>query len=162
MDQSPAEEPRPDPSDQFPKADVIHRFIAKFIDFLIIATLIQLLPRVGFLAGMTYLLIADGFFQGMSLGKRLIGLQTVLPEKGVAATFRESILRNIPLAAALFLLIMPYIGWLLSAAILVIEALLIIGNLHGHRLGDEVARTQVIDGKPIPQVMKPKESLGAS
>jgi hypothetical protein len=37
------------------------------------------------------------------------------------------------------------VGWLVSVAIIVFEAVLIIGNEQGRRLGDEVAGTQVLD-----------------
>jgi hypothetical protein len=39
----------------------------------------------------------------------------------------------------------PYVGWVGSLAIVSFEALLVIGNDQGRRLGDEVARTQVLD-----------------
>jgi len=143
-----ADEQGPDSEGGFPKADVIHRFIAKFIDFLIVAAMARLIPPVGFFAGMTYLLIADGLFHGQSVGKRLIGLQVLQFDSGAAVSFRESILRNTPFTTAYLCLIIPYIGWLLACGIVVIEALLVIGNLHGQRAGDEIAKTQVIDQRP--------------
>jgi hypothetical protein len=39
----------------------------------------------------------------------------------------------------------PYVGWMIAAAMVSVEALLIIGNDYGRRLGDEIARTQVLD-----------------
>ena len=39
----------------------------------------------------------------------------------------------------------PYVGWVVSVALLSFEALLVIGNDHGRRLGDEIARTQVLE-----------------
>jgi hypothetical protein len=50
-----------------------------------------------------------------------------------------------PIGLAYLLFFIPYAGKLLFAAVLVIEGLLIIGNDRGHRIGDEVAGTQVID-----------------
>src|SRR5262249_16962939 len=76
---------------------------------------------------------------------RLIGLQTILPGTREAAGFRDSIIRNIPFAAALVAFAVPYVGWIASVAILVFEAVLVIGNEQGRRLGDEVAGAQVID-----------------
>jgi len=61
------------------------------------------------------------------------------------AGFRESIIRNLPCGAAQVLFAVPYIGWIGSVAILSFEGLLIIGNEQGWRVGDEVARTQVLD-----------------
>ena len=152
---------RPESAKGLPKADVLNRFIAKFIDLLIVAALARLVPPVGFFAGMTYLLIADGLFQGQSAGKRLIGLQTLQFDTGTVVSFRESILRNIPFSAAFLCLIVPYIGWLAGGGIVLIEALLVIGNLQGHRLGDEIAKTQVIDRRPPAQENRPEQPMDA-
>ena len=111
----------------------------------IVAAAGQVLVPVGFLGGLAYILIADGFSGGRSLGKRLIGLQTVLPGRHEAAGFRESIIRNLPFAVAQAAFAVPYVGWLVSAAIVAFEAVLILGNEQGRRLGDEVAGTQVLD-----------------
>jgi hypothetical protein len=129
----------------YPKANVLNRFIAKFIDLLIVALLYEFSSRVGFIAGMLYLLIADGFSQGKSVGKWLIGLQTYVPARQSVCTFRESIIRNFPLAVGYFLFLIPYVGWLLTATILVFEGLLMIGNGQGMRIGDEIAGTQVLE-----------------
>lgn len=155
------DEQRPEPAEGFQKADVVHRFIAKFIDFLIVAALARLIPSVGIFAGMTYILIADGLFQGRSAGKWLIGLQALRSDNGAVVSFRESILRNIPFAAAYLCLIIPYIGWMVAGGIVLIEALLTIGNLQGHRVGDEIAKTQVIDQKYSAQEARSERSMNA-
>ena len=128
------------------KAALLNRSIAKFVDLLIVAALAELPSMVGFYAGLTYLLIADGLSQGRSVGKRLIGLEVVLPASATPCTFRESILRNTPLAVATILYAkLPYLGWLLGLSVFVLEALLAIGNERGQRVGDELAGTQVIE-----------------
>jgi len=129
----------------YPKAQVLNRGIAKLIDLFIVAAAGQVIMPVGFLAGLAYILIADGFAGGRSIGKRLIGLQTVLPDRREAAGFRESIIRNLPFAVAHLALAVPYVGWIVSVAIIAFEAVLILGNEQGRRLGDEVAGTQVLD-----------------
>jgi uncharacterized RDD family membrane protein YckC len=129
----------------YPKAQILNRGIAKLIDLFIIAAAGQMLVPVGFLGGLAYILIADGFSGGRSLGKRLIGLQTVLPGQREAAGFRESIIRNLPFAVAQVAFAVPYVGWLVSVAIIAFEAVLILGNEQGRRFGDEVAGTQVLD-----------------
>ncbi len=129
----------------YPKAQVLNRFIAKLIDLFLAAAAAEIIAPVGFLAGLAYLLVADGFAGGRSVGKRLIGLQTILPGIRESAGFRESIIRNIPFALAQVAFAVPYIGWLVSAVILAFEAILIIGNEQGRRLGDELAGTQVLD-----------------
>ena len=135
----------------YPKAQVLNRGIAKLIDLLIVAAAGQMFVPVGFLGGLAYILIADGFAGGRSIGKRLIGLQTVLPDRREAAGFRESIIRNLPFAVAQVAFAVPYVGWLVSAAIIAFEAVLILGNVQGRRLGDEVAGTQVLDvGRMAP------------
>lgn len=129
----------------YPKAQVLNRGIAKLIDLFIVAAAGQMPVPVGFLGGLAYILIADGFAGGRSIGKRLIGLQTVLPGRRETAGFRESIIRNLPFAVAQAAFAVPYVGWLVSAAIIAFEAVLILGNEQGRRLGDEVAGTQVLD-----------------
>jgi uncharacterized RDD family membrane protein YckC len=129
----------------YPKAQILNRGIAKLIDLFIVAAAGQMLVPVGFLGGLAYILIADGFSGGRSLGKRLIGLQTVLPGQREVAGFRESIIRNLPFAVAQVAFAVPYVGWLVSVAIIAFEAVLILGNEQGRRFGDEVAGTQVLD-----------------
>jgi hypothetical protein len=129
----------------YPKAHVLNRFIAKAIDGMLIAAASQVIAPVGWIAGLAYALIADGFPGGQSVGKRLIGLQTVVPRTKEFSGFRESIVRNLPLAFAYLLYPIPYVGWLLAGAVVTFEALLLIGNEQGIRLGDEIARTQVLD-----------------
>ena len=129
----------------YPKAPVLNRGIAKLIDLFIVAAAGQMPVPVGFLGGLAYILIADGFAGGRSIGKRLIGLQTVLPDRREAAGFRESIIRNLPFAVALAAFAVPYVGWVVSAGLIAFEAVLILGNEQGRRLGDEVAGTQVMD-----------------
>lgn len=129
----------------YPKARVLNRFIAKFVDLILVAAAGRLVPPVGWLAGLAYVLIGDGLTGGQSLGKRLIGLQTVVPRSREVSGFRESIIRNVPLALAYLLFPIPYVGWALAVAVVLVEALLIIGNEQGLRLGDELAHTQVLD-----------------
>ena len=129
----------------YPKAHVLNRFIAKAIDGMLIAAASQVIEPVGWISGLAYALIADGFPGGQSVGKRLIGLQTVVPRTKEFSGFRESIVRNLPLAVAYLLFPVPYVGWLLAGAVVAFEALLLIGNEQGIRLGDEVAGTQVLD-----------------
>lgn len=128
----------------YPKATVLNRFIAKSLDLLIVLGMGALAPPYGFWGGLWYLIVADGF-AGRSIGKRLIGLQTWVPALRAGAGFKDSIIRNSPLAVGYLLWQIPYIGWLGAAVILVIEALLVIGNERGLRIGDELAHTQVVD-----------------
>ncbi len=137
-------------------ADMLNRVIAKTIDLIIVIALYEIIPKVGYLAGISYLLIADGLFQGRSAGKRLIGLKVIIHEDtGIHSFcgFKESIIRNLPFAAGYILFsimnAIPFIGWLfaylIAAAIIVFESLIILGNEKGIRLGDELAKTRVVE-----------------
>lgn len=136
-----------DTSIVYPKANILNRVIAKFIDLLIAAAFYKVLSPVGFYAGITYLLTADGFSKGRSIGKRLIGLKVIVPTVNQACSFKESIIRNFPLAICYLLFFIPYVRWIFMFLILGIEGLLIVGNERGLRIGDELAKTQVLDGE---------------
>ena len=140
------------------KAGLLNRIIARTIDFIIVAALYEVIPKVGFFAGLTYLLIADGLFEGRSVGKKLIGLRVIIynsSDKVKACGFKESIIRNFPLAAGFVLFgilnLVPLIGWFFSFVTVVVvvlfETLVLIGNEKGMRLGDELAKTHVIEDK---------------
>ncbi len=141
------------PQHPLSKANVLHRFIAKFLDCLIIGASMKLVPPVGFFIGLTYLLIADGLWQGQSIGKRIVGIYTIRASMKEAGSFKESMLRNSTLAAGFVAGLIPYVGWIFVVAVVGVEALLIIGNHRGLRIGDEIAQTQVIDRLPVQQAM---------
>ena len=126
------------------KADYLPRIVARIIDLLLAAALAQLVVPVGFFAGMVYLLIADGVAQGRSLGKGLIGLRVVTPDTQPAG-LQASMLRNLPIAVGYAMFAVPWIGWLLGGAVMVFEGLLVLGNVRGRRLGDDLADTQVVN-----------------
>ena len=140
------------------KAGFLNRIIARTIDFIIVAALYEVIPRVGFFAGLTYLLIADGLFEGRSVGKKLIGLRVIIynnADKVTACSFKESIYRNFPFAVGFMVFgifnIMPIIGWIFSfiaaAVVVLFESLVLLGSEKGMRLGDELAKTHVIEEK---------------
>jgi len=137
------------------KAGLLNRVIARTIDFLIVAALYEVIPKIGFFAGLTYILIADGLFDGRSVGKRLIGLKIIVYNNsdGVkACTFRESILRNFPFGIGFVLFgifqVIPLIGWFFSflvvVAVVLFESLVLLGSEEGMRIGDELAKTHVV------------------
>jgi len=140
------------------KAGFLNRIIARTIDFIIVAALYEVIPKVGFFAGLTYLLIADGLFEGRSVGKKLIGLRVIVynnTDKVTACGFKESIYRNFPFAVGFMVFgifnIMPLIGWIFSfiaaAVVVLFESLILLGSEKGMRLGDELAKTHVIEEK---------------
>jgi uncharacterized RDD family membrane protein YckC len=58
---------------------------------------------------------------------------------------RESIVRNAPLGAGLLLFKLPWIGWIFIAGVSAMEFLILLGSKNGRRLGDELAKTMVIE-----------------
>jgi uncharacterized RDD family membrane protein YckC len=126
------------------KADLTSRAAAALVDLLIIMGLARLPDIIGFLAAAGYILIRDGLFDRRSIGKKLVGLQVVSSEgRGPALTYRESIIRNLPIVTAYFLFLIPYAGWVLGPAVLGVEFLTAIGDSAGMRVGDMLARTHV-------------------
>lgn len=128
------------------KASLLLRTIAKAVDFIIIATAISALDKVGYLAGTIYFLVSDGLFDGRSLGKKVMRLRVISVPAGTAGDFRDSIIRNTVFAAALLLYKIPLIGWVLALIIIILEFLLMLGNKDGMRAGDDLAGTKVIEG----------------
>ncbi len=135
------------------KADILERFLAKLIDFLIVGALFAFPTIVGPLAGLTYILISDGLKGGQSVGKRIIGLKVLSGPDSVPCDFRKSIIRNGDFGAMLLWYIIvgwiPYVGKLLTAlvwmAIVALELLLIYAE--GARFGDRIAGTTVVSAE---------------
>ena len=127
------------------KADRTTRAVAGFVDLLLIIGLSRLPDVLGFLSVLGYILIRDGLFQGQSVGKKLIGLSVVTEGvPGGAPAYRESIIRNVPFAAAYILFLIPYAGWVLGPLALGMECLVALGDDQGMRIGDMLARTCVV------------------
>ncbi len=124
------------------KADLTTRAVAGFVDLLLVIGLNRLPDVIGFLSAIGYILVRDGLFSGRSVGKKVIGLRVVRADDvGTAATYRESIIRNLPFALAYMLYLIPYIGWLFGTAALGVECLVAVGDEKGMRIGDMLART---------------------
>jgi hypothetical protein len=127
------------------KAGNVIRVVAKTIDFLIVAALTEAIPKIGYFAGLAYLLLGDGLFEGRSIGKRLLGLRVMLIDSGTPCTYRASALRNFVFAVAYLLMFIPFIGFVFPLAILIFEGIIMIGNEQGMRLGDELSKTHVVE-----------------
>jgi hypothetical protein len=113
-------------SEGFRRAGLLLRVIAKVLDFIIIAAVAEVIPRAGFFAGLAYLLIGDGLFQGRSLGKKLIGL------------------RNSVFGIGYLLYKIPLFGWIFIVIISLLEFVILLGSKEKMRLGDEIAKTKVV------------------
>jgi len=135
------------------KAKILNRVIARSIDLLIAGALLEVIPVAGYFAGLLYILIADGLFEGRSIGKKIIGLKVLILDTSAVCSYKESIIRNAPLAVGFLLYgvlrVIPFLGWVLSAVVTILimslEGLIIIGNEKGMRFGDEIAKTIVVD-----------------
>jgi uncharacterized RDD family membrane protein YckC len=140
--------------DERKKASLLLRVVAKVLDFIVIAALAELVPKAGFYAGLAYLLISDGLLDGRSVGKKLMGLRVLSVPGEAACSMQASIIRNSPLGAALLFFKFPLIGWVVIAAVAAVEFLIMLGSADGMRLGDEVAKTRVVEAsqtEPAPQ-----------
>ncbi len=133
-------------SDGLKKASLLLRVVAKALDFILIAIMTEMVPKTGFYGGLLYILISDGLFDGRSIGKRLMGLRVVSSMHGGSCTIKESIMRNAPFGAGLLLYKLPLIGWGFIVGIFAVEFLILLGSKDQMRLGDELARTLVIEG----------------
>ncbi len=96
----------------------------------------------GFFIG-SYWMLRD--VTGASLGKLMLGLR-VASRDGERAGVGRRILRNIPLAAGPFLLMIPILGYamatVVAGCIFLVEIILVMTQ--GERLGDRLANTIVI------------------
>lgn len=131
-------------SDEAKRAGLLLRAVAKILDFILIAAVTEIVPRAGFFAGLTYLLICDGLFDGRSLGKRLIGLRVVSTLTQGPCSIRESILRNSTFSLGLLLYKIPWIGWIFIVLVSMLEFIILLGSKESMRLGDEIAKTKVV------------------
>ena len=129
------------------KASLLLRSVSKGVDIIVFLAAAEALRRAGWLAGIAYILISDGLFDGRSIGKKLTGLRVAMAADGSRATVRESIIRNSPIAGALLLWKIPFIGWLGLAVVLAVEFVILLGNPDGKRLGDEMAKTMVLESR---------------
>ena len=140
------------------RADLTTRAVAGLVDLLLVIGLARLPDVIGFLSAAGYILIRDGLFDRRSIGKKLIGLRVIsLEGSGPSATYRDSIIRNVPIVLAYFLFLIPYAGWILCPLVLGMEGLTALGDRSGMRIGDLLARTQVVLDAPAREEKKPAQ-----
>lgn len=144
------------PIDANLKVSVVNRVIAKMIDIFVVFLLAALLPYpLGPLSGFLYSLFCDGIqyknFQGQSLGKKIMKLQVRSTVSKLPANWKDSALRNAPVGVATFFAIIPIWGWLILGLIgiplMVMEIYLMLSVETGHRLGDVMGDTEVVEVK---------------
>ncbi len=138
-------------SEETKTAGLLLRTIAKILDFIIIAVAVELVPKAGFYAALTYLLIGDSLFDGRSLGKKLIGLRVVSADSFKPCSFRDSILRNGLFGIGFLFYKILWLGWIFVAIVSAFEFIILLGSKNRMRLGDEFARTIVIENPQLKQ-----------
>ena len=140
-----------------PKASITNRVIAKVMDLTLVVAVAVILPYpLGPLLGFLYSLVGDamnfGPFCGQSVGKKIMHLQVVNTNRREPARVRDSVYRNAPVGVATFFAIIPIWGWLILGLIgiplMVMEVYLMMSVDNGHRLGDVMGDTEVIEFKP--------------
>lgn len=136
-------------SEEHKGAGLLLRAVAKILDFIIIYAALEIVPKAGFFAGLAYLLIGDGLFEGKSLGKKLIGLRVVSADRITPCTFRDSILRNSIFGFGF--IFYNWIGWTLVIIIAFLEFIFLLGSNNSTRIGDEVAKTIVLESSQAKQ-----------
>jgi uncharacterized membrane protein len=136
------------------RVSITNRVAAKMVDIGLVFAFGALLPYpLGPLVGFFYSLSADamsfGPFRGQSVGKKLVGLQVISTRTGQAPRLRDSLFRNTPVGVATFFAIIPLWGWLILGLIgiplMVMEVYLMYSVEKGHRLGDVMGDTEVIE-----------------
>ncbi len=139
----------------YPKADLTLRGLARLVDFALAFGLTQAGHEVGPVLGVLYLLLADGFMHGQSVGKRLFGVRAMVLPRRVPAGYRESVLRNAPFALVALFSVVP-IAWLLvplvGLPIVAFETWMAWTDRLGVRIGDIFADTQVVDAKVVSKI----------
>lgn len=124
------------------KAPVLRRIIAEIIDRLVPCPIVVYFFPLWLLVIIGYDLFSDGLLEGCSVGKRLMGLRTVIASNGKPCNFARSFLRNLDWAVAR----LCYMSlWLIPFALTYdfIELMLVLFSPTGQRLGDRLAGTQV-------------------
>ena len=136
------------------RAEASKRIAAALMDG-VPAYVICFIPYIGGLISAAYLALRDGLplspRGGQSIGKKLFHLRAVRMPDGAPCDYGTSLLRNLPFVVPALLMMRPGIGWVFGsviwAAIFVLEVLLVIADENGQRIGDRLAKTQVIQMK---------------
>lgn len=137
------------------KADLVKRFLAALIDGAI-AWVFALIPVIGGLIGLAYLLLKDAVmyqvtkdaqWMNKSVGKKLMQIKVVTEDETVV-DWATSAKRNIPISIGNIFSIIPVLGWIIgfpiSVIVGIIELVLILTDPNARRLGDRWAGTQVV------------------
>lgn len=122
------------------------RLLAKSADLMVAVLFVAVVPTVGSLLALAFLLLVDGMPNGQSPGKRLMGVKAVHVPTRQGCSLRQSVIRNLPVAVAFGFAVNPFL-LLVAIPVGLFELYMVATDPLGVRIGDIFADTQVIDGK---------------
>lgn len=135
-------------------ASFYQRLAAKGVDLFLVLYISRSEHAFVIICSLIYLLMADGFFDGQSIGKRLVGLKTVYlnphTKEYETCTFVQSAIRNCLFAVILLLSIIPFIGIvfsILGCVAICVEVYFMYSDSENLRIGDIYAKTKVLQVK---------------
>lgn len=130
------------PQEEGQKASALQRIVADIIDRILPFPLLTYFFPPWILVVIGYGLLSDGLLEGCSVGKRLMGLRTVIVANDNPCNFARSFLRNVGWTVGQ----LCYLSlWLIPFAFTydLVELMLVLFSPTGQRLGDRLAGTQV-------------------
>lgn len=134
------------------RTSLLNRLLARGIDTLIAVALLILGKALwwpfGVLLACGYCAASDGFSEGQSVGKKILGLRVEDYATATGCDLGASCVRNLPFVLALFLASAPllWIFFLIFAVpLLVLELFILVSVDSGVRLGDVLANTQIAE-----------------
>jgi uncharacterized RDD family membrane protein YckC len=123
--------------------------LARTLDALVALALAWALPPLGAALALTYVLVADAIWPGQSPGKRVFGVTVIRIPGGHGGTLWTSVARNLPMAVALLLLLLPLVSLVvfpvMGIPLLLWERHLTRTGTRGQRLGDILGDCYVAD-----------------
>jgi len=137
------------------KVHSIDRFLAKGLDLIIMVLIALVLQLVWYpiaaLFAILYAFFHDSLNDGVSPGKKIIGLKVVSTDEFKSIDWKKSFFRNIVFGIFTTFAVIPIFGWILMLLIgiplLVFETYLVYSLESKLRLGDVLAKTKVIRNK---------------
>ena len=109
------------------------RLLAWLIDILLVLGVSALVGSLGGAVSLGYVLLRDGFFEGQSVGKRIMGLRVAAHGGELRCTFLDSIVRNV-------LWVIPLVN--IAMGLTGLHALM--HDPEGRHWGDRLANTRVV------------------
>lgn len=135
-------------------ANLVNRFVAKSLDFVIMIMItypihLVFAPLADFIA-LVYILSADAFPEGRSLGKRMLHLKTTHFETHRICHLKQSIIRNIPFGLLVFFAVIPpaigyFFIFFVALPLIALEIYFLVALDSKRRLGDVIADTVVVE-----------------